>query len=133
MSRDACLVTATCPSSTTRHVSRQTCLTCLTGVTSVSRVTPATDWLASQHSDVITVPDCVFAFLSHTPFYTICYNNYQGHWDPTVPLCVGVPCQLPKIKHGHYLQNSHRFHIMSCVKIYISFDKYSSRHSTSPG
>ena len=32
-----------------------------------------------------------------------------GRWDPNVPLCVGVPCQLPKIKHGHYSKDSHRF------------------------
>ena len=75
----------------------------------------------------------ILHFYPTNHFIQFCYNNHQGHWDPTVPLCVGVPCQLPKIKHGHYLQNSHRFHIMSCVKIYISFDKYSSRHSTSPG
>ena len=31
----------------------------------------------------------------------------QGQWQPNIPVCLGVPCQLPKIKHGSYFR--HRY------------------------
>ena len=28
-----------------------------------------------------------------------------GQWRPNIPVCLGVPCQLPKIKHGSYFRH----------------------------
>ena len=30
-----------------------------------------------------------------------------GRWQPNIPVCLGVPCHLPKIKHGSYFR--HRY------------------------
>ena len=28
----------------------------------------------------------------------------EGQWEPNIPVCLGVPCHLPKIKHGNYFR-----------------------------
>ena len=28
----------------------------------------------------------------------------HGQWEPNIPVCLGVPCHLPKIKHGNYFR-----------------------------
>ena len=28
-----------------------------------------------------------------------------GQWQPNIPVCLGVPCHLPKIKHGSYFRH----------------------------